>query len=102
MVAKAADHFGRIDIRYTDPESFMRGEGLAVIELNGVTSESTNIYDPSWSLAQAQRTLRKQWRLCFEIGDANRKQGLKPKPLWKLLRDVFRYYRAREVAPVSD
>ncbi len=95
-------HFGRIDVRYADPDAFMRGEGLAVIELNGVTSESTNIYDPSWSVFQAQRTLRHQWRLCFEIGAAHRRLGLKPKPLWKLLRDVFRYYREREVAMVSD
>jgi pimeloyl-ACP methyl ester carboxylesterase/membrane protein DedA with SNARE-associated domain len=95
-------HFGRIDVRYADPDAFLRGEGLAVIELNGVTSESTNIYDPSWSVFQAQRTLRHQWRLCFEIGAAHRRLGLKPKPLWKLLRDVFRYYRERDVAMVSD
>ncbi|MFI4860657.1 MAG: alpha/beta fold hydrolase [Phycisphaerales bacterium JB063] len=94
--------FGRIDVRYADPDTFMRGEGLAVIELNGVTSESTNIYDPSWSIFQAQRTLRRQWRHCFEIGDAHRRQGMKPKPLFKLLRDVLRYYRERDVTMVSD
>ncbi|XAL99561.1 alpha/beta fold hydrolase [Phycisphaeraceae bacterium D3-23] len=95
-------YFGRIDVRYADPEAFRRGEGLAVIELNGVTSESTNIYDPSWSIFRAQRTLREQWRLCFQIGHANRQQGMRPKPLFKLLLDVLRYYRTREVARVSD
>ncbi|MEM9414287.1 MAG: alpha/beta fold hydrolase [Planctomycetota bacterium] len=95
-------YFGRIDVRYTDADSFKRGEDLAVIELNGVTSESTNIYDPGWSIFRAQRTLRRQWKLCFQIGHANRKLGLKPKPLWRLLRDVLRYYREREIAPVSD
>ena len=95
-------YFGRLDIRYTDPASFMRGEGLAVIELNGVTSESTNIYDPDWSIFRAQRVLRAQWRLCFAIGHANRKAGLKPKPLYRLLFDVLRYYRGRRVAMVSD
>ena len=95
-------YFGRIDIRYSDVETFKRGEDLAVIELNGVTSESTNIYDPSWSIFRAQRTLRQQWKLCFQIGHANRQHGLKPKPLWKLLRDVLYYYRHREVSRVSD
>lgn len=95
-------HFGRIDVRYSEPETFKRGEGLAVIELNGVTSESTNIYDPSWSIFRAQRTLRNQWRLCFEIGASYRKRGMKPKPLFKLLREVTHYYRHREVSCVSD
>lgn len=101
-------YFGRIDVRYSDPEDFKHWRGPhpgAVIEFNGVTSESTNLYDPSWSLFRAQRTLRQQWHLCFQIGHANRRQGpggLKPKPLYKLLRDVFRYYRHREVATVSD
>lgn len=95
-------YFGRIDIRYTDEASFMRGEDMAVIELNGVTSESTNIYDPSWSVFRAQRVLRGQWALCFAIGDANRRRGMRPKPLPRLLLDVLRYYRGRRVAKVSD
>jgi membrane protein DedA with SNARE-associated domain len=51
-VARRFDGFfiGRFDIRYTDREAFKAGRDLAIVELNGATSESTNVYDPSWPL----------------------------------------------------
>jgi len=60
----------RIVSRYAEAEAFKRGEDFAVLELNGVTSESTNLYDPSWPLPRVYRTLFAQWSLCFAIGDA--------------------------------
>ena len=39
-------HFGRFDVRYASHEALARGEGFAIVELNGVTSEATHIYDP--------------------------------------------------------
>lgn len=96
-------YFGRIDLRYTDEASLKRGEGLAVIEINGVTSESTNLYDPTWSLRQAQAVLRKQWSTCFAIGDAIRQRdNLKPKSGVRLVYDIFSYFRGRQVKTVSD
>ncbi|MBX2850316.1 MAG: alpha/beta fold hydrolase [Phycisphaeraceae bacterium] len=96
-------YFGRLDIRYTDEAALKCGEGLALIEINGVTSESTNLYDPTWSLWQAHATLRAQWAECFAIGEAIRKRdGVKPKPGLRLLRDSLRYYRGRHVSTLSD
>ena len=96
-------YFGRLDLRYTDEESLKRGEGLALIEINGVTSESTNLYDPSWSLWKAHAVLRKQWAICFAIGHAIRhRDGIKPKSGLRLLRDTLRYYRGRHVSTLSD
>ena len=48
-VARHFDGFfvGRFDVRYANPEEFLAGRGFAIVELNGVTSESTNLYDPS-------------------------------------------------------
>ena len=43
-----------------------------MLELNGVTAESTDIYDPANSVVAAWRKLMRQWRLAFEIGAANR------------------------------
>lgn len=105
QLAKNLDgfYFGRIDIRYTDEAALMRGEGLSVIEINGVTSESTNLYDPSWSLWKAHAVLRQQWAECFAIGAAIRQlDGIKPKSGPRLLLDIFRYYRGRHIAAVSD
>ncbi|MEL7087153.1 MAG: alpha/beta fold hydrolase [Planctomycetota bacterium] len=96
-------YFGRLDVRYGKVEAFKRGEDFAVIELNGVTSESTNIYDPSWSLVRAYRTLFDQWAICFAIGAANRQQkNLTPPRLVPFLRRVRAYYRQRRIDTLAD
>ncbi|MEM6505747.1 MAG: alpha/beta fold hydrolase [Planctomycetota bacterium] len=96
-------YFGRIDIRYTDEASLMRGEGLAVIEFNGVTSESTNIYDPGWSLWRALSVLRRQWAICLQIAaEVQDLEGIQPKGSWRLIRDAITYYRGRRVPTLSD
>ncbi|MFK8014409.1 MAG: alpha/beta fold hydrolase [Gammaproteobacteria bacterium] len=86
----AGFHFGRYDIRTPDVDAFQRGEAFQVVELNGVTSEATNIYDPSNSLLDAYRTLARQWRLAFEVGAANRMAGAAVTPAWALLRRALR------------
>jgi hypothetical protein len=73
-----------------------------VIELNGVTSESTNIYDPTWSLARAYRTLFRQWSLLFQIGHANRARGIPASSALQLLRELFRHVRTREGRRLAD
>lgn len=95
--------FGRFDVRYADVEAFKRGEDFTVIELNGVTSESTNLYDPAWSLCRAYRTLFRQWSILFRIADENIRAGVRPTPPLELLRNVVTYYRRRELPfTVSD
>jgi membrane protein DedA with SNARE-associated domain len=79
-------NFGRYDIRCPSAEDLRAGRNLRVIELNGVTSEATAIYDPRHSLFQAWRMLCRQWRLAFEIGAANRALGAQPFPLRQALR----------------
>ncbi|NIM00443.1 MAG: alpha/beta fold hydrolase [Acidobacteria bacterium] len=83
-------YFGRYDVRTEDPEAFAAGERFKILELNGVTSEATHIYDPRHTLFAAWRTLFAQWRLAFEIGRANRASGhspVGPADLLRLLRD---------------
>ncbi|HKP13550.1 MAG TPA: hypothetical protein VJZ91_15625, partial [Blastocatellia bacterium] len=66
------------DVRLPSVEEFKRGRNFKVIELNGVTSEATHIYDPRNGLLDAYRVLFAQWRLAFEIGAANRERGTMP------------------------
>lgn len=94
--------FGRFDVRYSDVEAFKAGRDLAVVELNGVVSESTNLYDPSWPLVRAYRTLYHQWHLLFQIGDANRRRGIQPTGVAALARSVFAYYRGRHIDLLAD
>ena len=52
-------------MRYRDRTRFMAGEDLAIVELNGVTSEATHIYDPSTSLVRGWATLMRQWAVAL-------------------------------------
>jgi membrane protein DedA with SNARE-associated domain len=93
---------GRFDVRYADPDEFRAGRGFAVVELNGVTAESTNLYDPSWSILRAYRTLFRQWALLFRIGDANRRLGHRPVPLVELVALLRAYSRDRVADRLAD
>jgi len=85
-------YFGRFDVRVPSVEDFRAGLNLKVVELNGVTSEATHIYDPKLGLWEAYRVLFQQWRLAFEIGDANRARGVQPTSVGALL-SMLRQYR---------
>jgi hypothetical protein len=89
-VAKAYPgfYFGRFDLRYTDPDELAQGRGFAIVELNGLTSESTNIYTPGWSFWRGQRVLRRQWGYAFAIARENIARGHKPATLAELWRCV--------------
>ena len=86
-------YFGRFDIRTPSLDDLRRGENFKIIELNGVTSESTNIYDPRYSLFDAYRILFAQWRIAFEIGQRNRERGVRPSSVAELIRMVRDYRR---------
>jgi pimeloyl-ACP methyl ester carboxylesterase/membrane protein DedA with SNARE-associated domain len=92
-IAKGFDgfFFGRFDIRVPSRQDFVAGRNMKIIELNGVTSEATHIYDPKLGLFAAYRVLFKQWRLAFEIGDLNRVRGVCPTPALELLRRIREY-----------
>ena len=106
-VDEIAQHFsgffiGRFDIRYRDVEAFKAGRDLAIVELNGSSAESTNIYDPDTPLLAAYRTLFRQWSLVFQIGDANRARGAVPTSLRRLIHLVWTHLTTTPAHRVSD
>lgn len=82
-------YFGRFDLRCRTFDDLKRGENFKIIELNGVTSESTNIYDSKFSLFDAYRILFRQWRIAFEIGAENRRRGARATKISDLAKLVF-------------
>jgi hypothetical protein len=93
---------GRFDIRYRSVEAFKAGRDIAIVELNGATAESTNIYDPRASLLAAYRQLFRQWSIVFAIGAANRRLGTTTTSIRRLI-DLVRAHLKTEVAfAVSD
>lgn len=90
-------YFGRYDVRASSVEAFRRGE-FKVIELNGLTSEATSIYDPRHSIWYGWRMLCRQWRIAFEIGAANRDRGVNPlsvTQVWRLATGGEEWRRLR-------
>jgi hypothetical protein len=75
----------------TSRQDFMVGRNMKIIELNGVTSEATHMYDPKLRLFDAYRALFQQWRIAFEIGDRNRARGTQSASVGDLL-DASREY----------
>jgi membrane protein DedA with SNARE-associated domain len=92
-------YFGRYDIRTPSVETLQRGESIRVIELNGVSAEATHIYDPAVSLTEAYRSLYRQWRLAFEIGEENRTRGFQAMTLIEFFALVSGRHRG-ETSPV--
>lgn len=88
--------FGRLDVRAASEEDFRQGRNIRIMEANGITSEATHIYDPKHRFWYAQRVLREQWRMAYEIGAANRARGCRPMPITELLRLILAYKPARE------
>ncbi|MBE7437535.1 MAG: VTT domain-containing protein [Spirochaetales bacterium] len=70
--------FGRYDVRVPNEADLKAGRNIRILELNGVTSEATGMYDPRHSLLHAFKTLFQQWRIAVEIGLQNIKRGTKP------------------------
>jgi hypothetical protein len=103
-IARAFPGFfvGRFDVRYRDADGFMAGRDIAIVELNGATAESTNIYDPSRSLWAAYRQLYGQWSIVFAIGDRNRAAGAAVSSMRRLLRLVVEHARRRPVFALAD
>jgi hypothetical protein len=102
-IARAVPGFfiGRFDVRYRDVDRFTAGLDLAIVELNGVTAESTNIYDPSRSLMAAYRTLFEQWHMIFDIGAANLARGEGAVSLRRIASLIWRHLTDRRSFPVA-
>ena len=88
-------YFGRYDVRARSVEDFKDGR-FTVIELNGVTSEATHIYDPRVGLFEAYRALFEQWQLAFEIGAENVRRGAATTSLWSLGRLLWQSRRSSQ------
>jgi len=78
--------FGRMDLRVPSVAHFRRGEGLQVLELNGVSAESAHIYHPDTPLMDGYRAMFRQWSTAFAIGDAFARRGTPTTSAFELLR----------------
>lgn len=95
-------YFGRLDVRFRDFSSFLRGENFQIIEINGASSEATHIWDRDISLREAYSVLFRQFDILFRIGDLNRRAGHRPMGVFRLLGDFFQYRRRAASYPTAS
>lgn len=86
--------YARFDVRYESDEKLRMGEGFVIVEMNGTSAESTNIYDPKRSIGWARRVLVGQWEILTGLGRWRVSQGAK-RPR---LRDLIAIHRAAGAA----
>lgn len=93
---------GRFDVRFASEDALRAGEGFAIIELNGTTGESTNIYDPQRPIPWAYGVLAAQWKLLYRLGAARRDGGARPLGVLRLFVELGRHYRTRTGSALAD
>lgn len=89
-------YFGRFDLRTESYNEMLKGN-FKVVEVNGVNSEPTHIYDPHMSIFMAYRDLFAHWNTIYRISRENRKRGFKPDSagdVWHIIREHLKEKKA--------
>ena len=95
-------YYGRLDIKFRDTDSLMRGETMEIVEINGASSEALHIWDSQARLSEAWRALLHQYGTLFRIGHQNRCRGYKPPGILALWRAWQHERKLVEQYPETD
>lgn len=88
-------NYGRLDVRSTSDEALVDGD-FAVIEVNGVSSLPTHMFDPAKKLHAAYAIFFEHGKFLTEIAREHRGQSMDLLPSFALLRKVIASQRALE------
>jgi len=80
-------NFGRIDIKAENPEAFLRGE-FVVIEVNGVASLPTHMFDPKYSLLEAYKIFLQHANLLARIAREHKQVPMEILPIRDIIKQV--------------
>lgn len=65
-------YYGRLDLKYDSIEDIIALKNIKILEINGIISEPTHIYDPkNITYFKALKEIRKHWKLIFKIATQN-------------------------------
>ena len=71
-------NYGRFDLKAPSNDLFYKGQGLKILEVNGVNSEPAHIYDSSISFFQGLSIIMHHWSVIYQIATLNRSAGVAP------------------------
>ncbi|TMX33283.1 D-alanine--D-alanine ligase [Vibrio sp. Hep-1b-8] len=95
-------NYGRLDIKFRDIHALMNGECFDILEINGASSEAAHIWDSDTRLKDIFSTLLTQYRLLYQIGAKQKKQGHKTPSLGALLQAWREEKRLTQRYPMTD
>lgn len=65
-------YYGRIDLKYTNFDDLISGKNIKILEINGIISEPTHIYDAgTQTYFTALKELAKHWNIIYKIATIN-------------------------------
>lgn len=91
-------YFGRFDIKCQSFEDLREGKNFSILEINGVKSEPTHIYEPGFSMLMAYKVLFKQWKIIYRLSMINRERGVDTVPLREGLTRVKENFKYKKIA----
>lgn len=87
-------NYGRLDIKYNNFNELLKGENLKILEINGVISEPTHIYDASkGTYLKALKSIKKHWKIIYKIGVKNKQLNKGEFTNLKYLISVYSKYK---------
>ena len=95
-------YFGRIDVRFSALPALLRGDGFRVIEINGVGSEATHIWDATMTLREAWRAQFLHYAAAFRIAARNRARGHRSSGVGTMIALWRRQRRLMSAYPMND
>ena len=95
-------HFGRFDVRFENLKQLKQGRGFRIIEINGVGSEATHIWDNRFVLKEARSVLRQQFTHAYDYGSKMVARGNKPLSLHSTITMWWHERQLTKHYPVSE
>lgn len=82
--------YGRMDVKYNNLEELIAGKNLKIMEINGIISEPTHIFDPSkMTFIRSLGEIRKHWKIVYEISILNHQKGVPYKSIFEFVKEII-------------
>ena len=85
--AQPGFNFGRLDVKTRSRAALQDGE-FTIIEINGISSLPTHMFDPKFSLRQAYEIFFAHGKCLARAARENRAQAMALMPLWQLAAKI--------------